>query len=90
MADIMTTTNYTGETAIARGIKTVGVGKKGSKPLSAELAQEIVTQLQTNGAPAVVQGAFFGALFIKGITEQERVLEKVFALPAGQAGDLKF
>lgn len=77
MANIMT--NHIAETAIARGIRTVGIGKKGSKPLSPELAQEIAAQLQTDGAPAVVQGAFFGALFIKGIINGERVLEKVFA-----------
>lgn len=66
------------ESAISRGIKTVGVGKKGSKPLSAELAQEILLELKNLQIPSAAQGAFFAALFLKGITPQERLLENCF------------
>ncbi len=56
------------EPAIRRGIKTVGIGKKGSKPLDPELIAEILRDLQEGNVSPLAQGAFFAALVLKGIT----------------------
>ncbi len=69
------------DTPIRLGIKTVGVGKRGSKALSPELAQAILSDLQTEKILPVEKGAFFAGLFLKGITPPEKILES--ALPAG-------
>ncbi len=65
------------EPAINRGIKTVAIGKKGSKPLDPQLITEIINELKTQSVAAVQQGAFFGALIMKGITAEEKQLEEV-------------
>jgi anthranilate phosphoribosyltransferase len=52
------------EPAIVRGIKTVGIGKKGSKPLSPELALEIVDDLKAGKVSAAAKGAFFAGLCV--------------------------
>ncbi len=67
------------EPAIVRGIKTVGVGKKGSKPLTAELAREILTDLQADKVSAVAKGAFFAGLLAKGVEREEEILDEAFA-----------
>lgn len=59
------------EPAIVRGIKTVGVGKKGSKNLSKELAMEIKSDLDLGKVSDAAKGAFFAGLLAKGITETE-------------------
>ena len=69
---------HSNDAAITRGIKAVAIGKRGSKPLSAELVQEILDELKTGSVPAIAKGAFFGALKIKGITEEEQKLEVIF------------
>lgn len=75
----------TNEPAIVRGIKTVGVGKKGSKPVSAELAQEILNDLKAGKVAPAAQGAFFAGLLAKGVAPEEEILvkevptEKIFA-----------
>jgi len=66
------------EPAINRGIKTVGIGKKGSKSLSAELALEIAEDLRSGKVSDAAKGAFFAGLFAKGIEPQEKVLELAF------------
>lgn len=66
------------EPAIRRGIKTVGIGKKGSKPLDLGLISEILQDLQEGNVSPLAQGAFFAALVLKGITEEERKLEQAF------------
>lgn len=80
----MTTTNFS-SLAISDGIKAVGIGKKGSKSLTPELIQAIVRELREGGVPAVVKGAFFGALIIKGVTPEEKALEE--ALGRGMLND---
>ncbi len=65
------------DTAITRGIKDVGVGKKGSKPLTLALAQEISADIQSKNIPPAALGAFLGALILKGVTPDEKILEKV-------------
>ena len=64
--------------AIVRGIKTVGVGKKGSKTLSQELAQEILSDLRSGKVPDAAVGAFFAGLSFKGIELEEIVLDQYF------------
>ncbi|MBF0491061.1 MAG: anthranilate phosphoribosyltransferase, partial [Candidatus Omnitrophica bacterium] len=55
------------EAAIRRGIKTVGVGKKGSKALSQELAREILADLKAGKVTAAAQGSFWAGLLAKGL-----------------------
>src|SRR6185369_10113011 len=66
------------EPAIVRGIKTVGVGKKGSKHLSQELAREILADLKSGKVTPAAQGAFFAGLFFKGVELEEIVLDQYF------------
>lgn len=66
------------EPAIIRGIKTVGIGKKGSRPLAAELAREILMDLKSGKADPVATAAFFAALVIKGISPEELILQEAF------------
>jgi len=63
---------------IVRGIKTVGVGKKGSKHLPQELAKEILADLKAGKVSPAAQGAFFAGLFFKGIELEEIVLDQYF------------
>ena len=66
------------EPAIVRGIKTVGVGKKGSKPISKELAKEILSDLKSGKVPDAAIGAFFAGLSFKGIELEEIALDQYF------------
>jgi anthranilate phosphoribosyltransferase len=66
------------DSAIVRGIKTVGVGKKGSKSLSQELAKEILSDLKAGKVPDAAKGAFFAGLSFKGIELEEIVLDQYF------------
>lgn len=69
------------EPAIVRGIKSVGVGKKGSKPLDAALAREILQELQSGTVSAAAKGAFFAGLALKGPTAEEMLLDEFFPEP---------
>ncbi len=73
------------QSAVVEGIKTIGVGKRGSKSLSAELVQRILGEFREGHVLAAAKGAFFGALFIKGVTEEEKFLADAF--PAGAFED---
>ncbi len=64
------------EAAIRRGIKMVAVGKKGSKPLPAELIEEILIDFKEGKVAPVEKGAFFGALIMKGVTKEEKRFEE--------------
>lgn len=75
----MITASIIKESAISQGIKTVAIGKKGSKPLEPQLIAEIIAELQTQSIPPIQQGAFFGALVIKGVTLEEKALEKMLS-----------
>jgi len=68
------------DSAIVKGIKTVGIGKKGSRPLEAELISEIISDLEGGGVNEAAKGAFFGALIIKGVNSQEKKLLNYFCL----------
>ena len=67
------------EAAINRGIKTVGIGKKGSKPLTPQLALEIAEDIKAGKVSEAAKGAFFAGLCAKGIEPEEEVLEQAFA-----------
>ena len=62
------------EPAIVRGIKTVGVGKKGSKNLSPELVAQIKVDLDAGKVSAAAKGAFFAGLIAKGVDPLEAIL----------------
>lgn len=68
------------ETHLAEGIKTVGVGKKGSKPMPLELIEAITQELKDGAPTEIATGAFFGSLIMKGLTQEEMQLSQ--ALPA--------
>ena len=69
------------QSALRRGIKAVGIGKKGSRCLSHELALEILCELQSTTFKETERAAFFTGLFIKGLTTDEMILNEHF--PAG-------
>ncbi len=73
---------------IERGIGAVGVGKKGSKSMDAALAMEIVEQLRSGTVHPVTRAAFVGALMMKGVSEEEKVLEQAFLPGAFEDMDL--
>ena len=75
----MQTLTQTDKPPIVRGIKAVGIGKKGSKPLDPELIREIIADLKAKKVTPAAQGAFFAALTIKGITSQETALDEAFS-----------
>jgi anthranilate phosphoribosyltransferase len=70
---------HASEPALNRGIKTSGIGKRGSKNLPPELIDEILTELKAGKGTAAAKGAFFASLFSKGITSEESRLEEAFA-----------
>ena len=63
------------DTAVVRGIKLAGIGKKGSQPVPKDLIEDILYDLKTGQIPPVTQGAFFGSLMMKGLTPDELHLE---------------
>ncbi len=63
------------DTAVVRGIKLTGIGKKGSQPVPRNIIDEIIYDLKTGQIPPVTQGAFFGSLMMKGLTADELGLE---------------
>ncbi len=66
------------EPAINRGIRTVGIGKKGSKALTPELVLEIMDDLKSGKVSAAAKGAFFAGLYAKGIEPPEEILKQAF------------
>ncbi|QDK83358.1 anthranilate phosphoribosyltransferase [Spirosoma sp. KCTC 42546] len=64
-------------TPLGRGIKHIGIGKYGSKPLTPELLTECRAALIDPTAHPLQRGAFLGALLAKGPTAEERTLEDV-------------
>ena len=65
------------DTAIVRGIKAVGVGKKGSQPLDAQLIDEIDDSIRNTEVPPAALGAFHAGLMCKGFTQEEEKLKDV-------------
>ncbi len=66
----------TTDNPLVQGIKTIGIGKHGSKPLPLPLLEEIITYLDSPDVVPVQKGAFYGALMAKGATEEEKALLK--------------
>ncbi|QJW91811.1 anthranilate phosphoribosyltransferase [Spirosoma taeanense] len=65
------------DTALGRGIKHIGIGKYGSKPLPPDLLAECREALMDPLAHPLQRGAFLGALLAKGPTPEEMTLEEV-------------
>lgn len=70
------------ETPLGRGIKHIGIGKYGSKPLTPELLAECRNALLDPASHPLQRGAFLGALLAKGPTPEERTLEEVIGKDA--------
>ncbi|CCG98530.1 Anthranilate phosphoribosyltransferase-like protein [Fibrella aestuarina BUZ 2] len=70
------------DTPLGRGIKLIGIGKYGSKPLSPELIAECRAALLSGTAHPLQMGAFIGALLTKGPTPDEQTLETCFGRDA--------
>ncbi|GAB4048525.1 anthranilate phosphoribosyltransferase [Spirosoma litoris] len=64
-------------TPLGRGIKHIGIGKYGSKPLTPDLLAECRVALTDPASHPLQRGAFLGALLAKGMTPEERTLEEV-------------
>lgn len=65
------------DTPLGRGIKHIGIGKYGSKPLPPDLLAECRAALLNPATHPLQRGAFLGALLAKGPTPEERTLEDV-------------
>jgi anthranilate phosphoribosyltransferase len=65
------------DTPLGRGIKHIGIGKYGSKPLTPEMLIECRIALTDPATHPLQLGAFLGALLAKGPTPEERTLEEV-------------
>ncbi|ALJ00224.1 hypothetical protein [Rufibacter tibetensis] len=63
---------------LVQGIKVIGIGKHGSKPLASAQIEEITHYLSQGQTIPIQKGAFFGSLLAKGVTEEEQKL--LFAL----------
>lgn len=63
------------ETVLGRGIKHIGIGKYGSKPLPPDLLAQCRAALTDSTGYPIQRGAFIGALLAKGPTPEERSLE---------------
>jgi anthranilate phosphoribosyltransferase len=68
--------------AIIEGIKNVGVGKKGSKPCSPELVSTICSEVSADVINRAALGAFYGALYMKGVEEAEQPLIEALSADA--------
>jgi anthranilate phosphoribosyltransferase len=66
---------YKLDTALAKGIRQVGIGKHGSKSLSIELVEDCLHELNNGTADDLQKGVFFGAMMMKGPTDAELKLE---------------
>ena len=63
------------QTILGRGIKHIGIGKYGSKPLPPDLLAECRQALLDPTSHPLQKGAFVGALLAKGPTPEEHSLE---------------
>jgi anthranilate phosphoribosyltransferase len=62
--------------ALAQGVKLIGIGKHGSKKLPDQLIVEITNELKLGSSPALLIGTFFGALMMKDIEPSYLALEE--------------
>jgi anthranilate phosphoribosyltransferase len=64
--------------ALAEGIKAVGVGKQGSVNCSSKQIELILQDYRKGNLEPAQVGAFFGALWTKGVAEEEMALNEFF------------
>jgi hypothetical protein len=62
--------------AVLQGVKLIGIGKHGSKKLPDELVIKIKEELIADTSPAILVGAFYGALIMKDIEPSYLALEE--------------
>ncbi|GAB3539817.1 anthranilate phosphoribosyltransferase [Spirosoma fluminis] len=77
MSAVSLTLDAPADTPLGRGIKHIGIGKYGSKPLPPDLLAECREALLDPAAHPLQRGAFLGALIAKGPTPEEKTLEEV-------------
>ena len=77
MSIVSLTSDAPVDTPLGRGIKHIGIGKYGSKPLPPDLLAECRQALTDPAAYPLQRGAFLGALLAKGPTPDEMTLETV-------------
>ena len=77
MSIVSLTLDAPATTPLGRGIKHIGIGKYGSKPLPPDLLAECRQALADPDAHPLQRGAFLGALLAKGPTPDEMMLESV-------------
>lgn len=63
---------------IQQGIKAVGVGRRGSKSMAIDLINNIIQEFKQGDNLSVIEGAFLGALMIKGLSKEEEALAEAF------------
>jgi len=68
------------DNAIVEGIRTVAVGRRGSRACSAELVRRILADLEAERVDPVQRAGFFAALAMKGVSPEERPLAQVVSL----------
>lgn len=61
--------------AIEEGIRLVAIGKEGRHDCSKDLVLRIVDELNSGDADPIHKAAFFTALWLKGLSEDERLFE---------------
>lgn len=67
------------ESAIRRGIKLAGVGRKGSRTLDVELVRAIIQDIRSGRVTEAAKGAFFAGLLFKGIEGPEEEFAVLFS-----------
>lgn len=76
MSTVSLTLDAPANTPLGLGIKHIGIGKYGSKPLSADLLEACRHALTDPETHPLQRGAFLGALLAKGPTAEEMTLEE--------------
>ena len=77
MSTVSLTLNAPAETPLGQGIKHIGIGKYGSKPLPPDLLAACREALSDPSSHPLQWGAFLGALLAKGPSPDEMTLETV-------------
>lgn len=83
----MKQTYTTMDNPLVDGIKIIGIGRHGSKPLPEPLLEDILRYLEAHDPQPIQLGAFFGSLMAKGPNDQEQALLR--ALAGGKAPDTR-
>lgn len=71
--------------SLEQGILRVGIGKYGSQPITEELENGIIQDIENPDTPSIQKGAFLGALFLKGFeSKAEKSIQHHFGIDTSQ------